>query len=123
MANNTNSTDKTDSLSNSCPQLEHMTKEDIIAQLHHPGTTLPPICPSNHTHGSNTKLSWTPEELHRNMGCHCFCNYHHIIDASKDGHLIDTGEFLISLGLYTTPKLQEAKQLIKHCPITLTLST
>ncbi len=99
MANNTNSTNNTNSPSNTWPQLERMTKEDIIAQLHHPGTTLPPICPSNHPNGSNIKLLWMPEELHWIKECCCFCNYCHIIDASKDGHLINTSEFLISLGL------------------------
>jgi hypothetical protein len=101
-ANDTNFTNKTDSQSNSCPKLERMTKEDIIAQLHHPGTTLPPICPSDCPNGSNTKLLWMPEELHRITGCCHFCNNHHIINASKDRQLVDTGEFLISLGLYTT---------------------
>jgi hypothetical protein len=79
-----------------------MTQDEIIAQLHHPETSLPPIYPSNHPNGSNTKSTWTPEELHCIMGCHCFHNYRHIIDTSKDGHLINTGEFPISLGSYTT---------------------
>ncbi len=87
-----------------------MTKDEIIAQLHHPRTSLPPICPSDHPNGSNTKSLWTPEELHCITGCRCFRNYRHIIDASKDGHLIDTGEFPISLGSYTTiPKAPHCK--------------
>ncbi len=101
-ANNTNSIAKTDSLSNACPWLECMTKEDIIAQLHHPGTTLPPICPRNCPNRSNTKSSWTPEKLHWITGCPCFRNYCHITKASNVGHLINTVKFLISLGLYTT---------------------
>jgi hypothetical protein len=87
-----------------------MTQDKIIAQLHHPGTSLPPICLSDHPIGSNTKSTWTPEELHRITGCRRFHNYHHIIDTSKDGHLIDTGEFPISLGSYTTiPKAPRGK--------------
>ncbi len=55
---------------------------------------------------------WTPEELHRITGCRHFRNYRHIIDASKDGHLIDTGEFPISLGLYMTiPKAPRGKSI------------
>jgi hypothetical protein len=89
-----------------------MTKEDIIAQLHHPGTTLPPFFPSNHPNGSNTKSLWTPEELYQITGCPCFRNYHHIINASKDRQLIDIGEFPISLGSYTTiPKAPRGKAI------------
>jgi hypothetical protein len=110
--NDTNSPDKTSSPSNTGPQLECITQEDIIALLHHPGTTLPPICPSNCPNGYNTKLSWTPEKLHQITGCHCFCNYCHIINASKDGHVINTGEFPISLGLYTViPKASRGKAI------------
>jgi hypothetical protein len=79
-----------------------MTQDEIIAQLHHPGTSLPPIRPSNHPNRSKTKSTWTPEELYHITGWRCFCNYCHIIDASKDGHLINTGEFPISLGSNTT---------------------
>jgi hypothetical protein len=46
------------------------------------------------------------------MGCCHFCNYRHIIDGSKDGHLIDTGEFPISLGSYTAiPKAPIGKAI------------
>jgi hypothetical protein len=53
-----------------------------------------------------------PEERHQIMGwCH-FRNYRNIIDASKDRHLIDSSEFLISLGLYTTiPKAPRGKAI------------
>jgi hypothetical protein len=81
-----------------------------IAQLQPPRTSLPPICPSDCPNGSNTKSTWTPEELHCITGCCCFCTYRHIIDASKDSHLINTGEFPISLGSYTTiPKAPRGK--------------
>jgi hypothetical protein len=88
--------------SRTCTPLQCMTQDEIIAQLHHPETSLPPIRPSNRPNGSNTKSTWTPEELHCITGCRPFRNYRHIIDASTDGHLIDTGEFPISLGSYTT---------------------
>jgi hypothetical protein len=53
-----------------------------------------------------------PEELHQITGCCCFCNYCHVTDASKVGHLINTGEFLISLGLYMTiPKAPRGKAI------------
>jgi hypothetical protein len=89
-----------------------MTKEDIIAQLHHPGNTLPPIHPIDCPNKSNTKLLWKSEELHQNAGCHHFQNYRHIINASIEGHLINTGEFLISLGTYATiPKAPRGKAI------------
>jgi hypothetical protein len=89
-----------------------MTKEDIIAQLHYPGTTLPPISPSNCPNGSNIKFLWTPEELHQITGCCHFRNYRHITDASKDQHLINTDEFPISLDLYMTiPKAPKGKAI------------
>jgi hypothetical protein len=52
------------------------------------------------------------------MECTCFCNYPHIINASKDGHLIDTREFPISLCLYTTvlkaPRGKAIDQTLSH---------
>ncbi len=89
-----------------------MTQDEIIAQLHHPGTSLPPIRRSDRPNGSDTKSTWTPEELHRIMGCRRFRNYRHIIDTTKDGHLLNTGEFLLSLGSYTTiPKAPRGKPI------------
>jgi hypothetical protein len=105
---------KTNSPSNAHPRLERMTKEDNTALLHHPGTTLPPFRPSNHPNGSNMKSSWMPEaeELHQITGCCCFLNYRHNTSASKDRHLIDTGEFPISLSSYTTiPKAPRGKAI------------
>jgi hypothetical protein len=50
--------------------------------------------------------------LNRITGCHCFCNYCHIINTSKDGHLISTSGFPISLGFYTTiPKAPRGKEI------------
>jgi hypothetical protein len=90
---------------NTLPSLAHtplkcMNQDKIVTELHHPGTTPPPIRPSDCPHGSDTKLSWTPEELHCITGCRCFRNCCHIIDASKDSHLQDTGEFFLLLGFY-----------------------
>jgi hypothetical protein len=36
------------------------------------------------------------------MGCRCFCDYQHIISTSKDGTLLNSGKFPLSLGSYTT---------------------
>jgi hypothetical protein len=36
------------------------------------------------------------------MGCRCFHNYKYIIQASLDGQLVDSGEFPMLLGSYTT---------------------
>jgi hypothetical protein len=45
---------------------------------------------------------WTSEELHCIKGCCHFCNYKHLVYLSKDGSYIDSGEFPVSLGAYTT---------------------
>jgi hypothetical protein len=42
------------------------------------------------------------EELHYALGCRRFRNYWHIIQTSLDGKWVDGGEFLLSLGSYTT---------------------
>jgi hypothetical protein len=51
---------------------------------------------------SDTKTTYTPKELHRLTGCRCFCNYQHIILTTRDGILINTGKFSLSLGTYAT---------------------
>ncbi len=42
------------------------------------------------------------EELHHALGCRCFRNYKHTIQASLDGHWVDGGELPLALGAYTT---------------------
>jgi hypothetical protein len=74
-------------------RLECMTKDEIIAQLHHPNTHLPPVRPCDTPNSSETKTTFTPEKLHRITGCRRFRNYQHIISGTKDGALINTGEF------------------------------
>jgi hypothetical protein len=49
-----------------------------------------------------TKLHWTSEDLHPITGCRRFCNYKHLISITKDGSFINSAEFLVSLGAYTT---------------------
>jgi hypothetical protein len=45
-----------------------------------------------------------------------FCNYQHIISTSKDGTLLNSGKFPLSLGSYTTiPKAPRGKP-IDHLP-------
>jgi hypothetical protein len=36
------------------------------------------------------------------MGCRRFLNYKHLVSVTKDGLFISSGEFLVSLGTYTT---------------------
>ncbi len=62
--NNTNSpglfTNKSNIPSRAHTPLERMTRVDIMAHLHHPGTTLLPVCPSNCRNVSDTKSLWMP---------------------------------------------------------------
>jgi hypothetical protein len=83
-------------------KLECMSTDDIVTHLHHPESHLPPIRPCDTPNLSDTKSTYTPEELHRLTGCCCFRNYQHIILTTKDGTLINTGEFPLSLGTYAT---------------------
>ena len=90
--------------------LECMSDEDIVAALHHPNTRLPPVRPCDTPNSSETKSTYTPEELHRLTGCRRFRNYQHIISGTKDGTLLNTGEFPLSLGTYATiPKAPRGK--------------
>ncbi len=91
-----------DSTANAYHRLECITREEILSYVHHPSSAPPPICPCDCCNASNTKTTWTPEELHRITGCYCFHNYNHIIEASKDRTPLNNGKFPIFLGLYAT---------------------
>ena len=93
-----------------------MSTADIIATLHHSGTSPPAIRPCDTPNASDTKHHFTAEELHRLTGCRRFRNYRHLIHTSKDGHFLNNGEFPVSLGAYTTiPKAPRGK-LINRLP-------
>ena len=93
-------------------KLEYMSDEDIIATPHHPNTLLPPVQPCDTPNSSETKRTYTPEELHRLTGCRRFRNYQHIISSTEDGVLLNTGEFPLSLGTYATiPKAPQGKAI------------
>ncbi len=92
-----------DSSSNSAPlKLECMSLEDIMAHLHHPGSRPPPVRLCNIRNASESRTSYTPDKLHRLTGCCCFLNYHHTVLTSKDGILLNSGEFPLALGTYAT---------------------
>ena len=82
--------------------LSNLTREEFIEHVHHPGTTLPDVHSCDTQNGSDTQASWTPEELHRITGCRRFKNYAHLIQVTRDGKLVSTGEFPPSLGSYST---------------------
>jgi len=97
--------------------LECMEPDEIITQLHHPNKPLPPVRPCDTLNPSDTKSTWTAEELHRITGCRQLRNYRHLIQSPKDGTFIDSGKFPASIGSYTTiPKAARGK------PIDRTLS-
>ena len=91
-------------------ELECMSVDEIRSCLHHPSTHFPAIRPCDTPNASDSKSTFTPEDLHRLTGCRRFRNYQHIISTSKDGVLCNTGEFPLSLGAYTTiPKAARGK--------------
>ncbi len=83
-------------------ELECMSKDKIQIYLHHPESCFPPIHPCNTPNASDSKTTFTLEELHQLTGFCWFWNYQHIISTSKGGILCNTGEFLLSLGTYAT---------------------
>ena len=89
-----------------------MDTSEIIELLHAHGKSPPLVRPCDTPNPSDTKSSWTAEELHRITGCRPFQNYHHLLFASKDGSYIDHGKFPISIGAYTTiPKAPRGKAI------------
>ncbi len=96
-------------------KLECMTEDDIITTLHHPNSCLPPVWPYDTPNSSDTKTTYTPEELNCLTGCRRFCNYQNIISTTKDGALLNTGKFSLSLGTYATiPKAPRGKAINRH---------
>jgi hypothetical protein len=93
-----------------------MAEDKILMLLHHPGTCLPPIYLCNTPNASENKTTYTPEELHSLTGCRCFRNYQHIIATSKDGTLLNFGEFPLSLGSYATILKAPRGKPIDHLP-------
>jgi hypothetical protein len=92
-----------------------MTKDEITTVLHHPNSRLPPVRPCDTPNSSDTKTTYTPEELYHLTGCRHFCNYQHIISTTKDGSLLDTSKFPLSLGTYATiPKAPRGKAIDRH---------
>jgi hypothetical protein len=89
-----------------------MEHNDIIAQLHHPNKTPSPVRPCDTPNPSDTKSTWTAEELHCITGCWRFRNYQHLIQSSKDGTFVDSGKFPASIGFYATlPKAARGKPI------------
>ena len=89
-----------------------MEHDDIIAHLHHPISTPTAVCPCDTPNPSDTKSTWTAEELHRITGCHRFCNYKHLIQSTKHGLFVDNGEFPASIDAYATiPKAARGKPI------------
>ena len=89
-----------------------MSLEDILSTLHNESRAPPPIRPCDTPNGSDTKTRWTAKELHRIIGCRRFRNYRHLLQTSKDGQWVDSGEFPHSIGTYTTiPKAKRGGQV------------
>jgi hypothetical protein len=92
--------------------LSTMTRDKIVSLVHHPNSTLPPVCPCDTANASDSKTHWSAEELHQTMGCRKFCNYKHLLQVSSGGQWIDGGEFPPSLGSFATiPKAKRGQPL------------
>jgi hypothetical protein len=92
--------------------LDCMSEEEIHTNLHHPQSHFPPIQPCDTPNASDSKRTFTTEELHRLTSCCHFRNYQHIISTSNSGILSNTGEFPLSLGTYATiPKAPRSKPI------------
>ncbi len=68
----------------------------------HTGQLSPPVRPCDTPNPSDTKSHWMAKELYCITGCHCFCNYWHLLSISKDGTYINNDKFPTSIGAYTT---------------------
>jgi hypothetical protein len=89
-----------------------MSEDDIVTYLHHLESCLPPICPCNTPNSSESKTTYTLEELHPLTGCCQFQNYQHIITTTNGSTLINTEEFPLLLGTYPTiPKAARGKPI------------
>jgi hypothetical protein len=97
-------------------KLECMFSSEILSQLHHPNSCPPPVRPCNTPNTSKSRTTYTPEELHHLTGCRCFRNHQHIILTSKDGILINSGEFLLLLDSYATIPKTLCGKIINQLP-------
>ena len=79
-----------------------MTQEEITPTMHHPGSTLPAVRPCDTPNGSDTQVHWAGEQIHRITGCRRLKNYKQLLQVTSDGKWVDTGEFPMSLGTYST---------------------
>ena len=94
--------------------LSTMTSDEIVALLHHEGSSFPSVCPCDTPNGSDTKTHWLSEELHRIMGCQKFRNNTHVLQVSRDGQWVDGGEFPLSFCSYATiPKSKRSGAIDK----------
>jgi hypothetical protein len=82
--------------------LSTMTRDEITQHLHTPDAVLPAIRPCDTPNGSDTKMHWSAEELHRITGCRKFKNYEHLLQVSKDGVWVEAGESPASIGDFAT---------------------
>ena len=82
--------------------LSTASRDDILRHLHKPGSVLPEVRPCDTPNGSDTQRRWSAEQLHRATGCRTFKNYKQLLQVTADGEWVDTGEFPVSLGTYST---------------------
>ena len=95
--------------------LSNMTREEITTTMHHPGSTLPAVRPCDTPNGSDTQVHWASEQIHRITGCRRLKNYKQLLQVTSDGKWVDTGEFPMSLGTYSTSaKPPEASRSTVH---------
>ncbi len=79
-----------------------MSQDEVMSLLHQDGFSLPPVCPCNTANACDTKMHWSPDQLHCIKGYCKFCNYKHLLQVSRDGKWVDIGEFPPLLGWFAT---------------------
>ena len=77
---------------------------------------MPEVCLCNTASPSDTKRSFDTPKIHRIFGCRHFRNPKHIISATNNVILINTGKTPTTLGAYaTTPKANKGTSKLPHC--------
>ena len=82
--------------------LSTMSREEVLQHMHHPDTSPPEVRPCDTPNGSDLQTQWSAKQLHCITGCRTFKNYQHLLQCTRDGKWVATGEYPMSLGTYST---------------------
>ena len=74
----------------------------LLAQLHKDHHNLPEVPPAYTPGACEKRTKFDNLKLHKIFGCRKFCSHSHIVTASSNGSLINTGDFPDTLGDFAT---------------------